>query len=382
MNLPILDRLGVLADVRKIGVPKHGADFTIGNSGDEEKVFYFANALGDSPTHAFEVRRSEFDHLLFERARRAGVNTHERTKVVGVSVLPNGSHEIESTDETGATQLWEARFLVDASGRDTLLSSRNGWKSRNSKHVSAALFSHFRCVRRRPGTDEGNISLYWFDHGWVWMIPLRDDIMSIGAVCRPEYLKTRKGSLDEFLVQSLSSISEVRERMTQASLAAPAQATGNFSYQSSRMSGPGFLMIGDAYAFIDPVFSSGVYLAMNSAEQGVSVAEAWLARDPVAYRRACRQFEKNIRRGLSVFSWFIYRFTSPAMSFLMSNPRNVFKVVQAVISMLAGDVFANRALRRRLIIFKTIYAISWSTRFKESLRYYRSKKTSVREAGN
>jgi flavin-dependent dehydrogenase len=381
MNLPILDRLGVLGEVRKIGVPKYGADFTVGNSGDEEKVFYFANALGNSPTQAFEVRRSEFDHLLFERARRAGVSIHEGTRVVGVTVLPNNSHEIESIDEKGTTQLWEARFLVDASGRDTVLSGRNGWKSRNSKHTSAALFGHFRSVERRAGTDAGNISLYWFEHGWIWMIPLQDDIMSVGAVCRPEYLKTRNGSLDDFLLQTLGGISEVRERMTQAALAMPAQATGNFSYQSDRMFGPGFLLIGDAYAFIDPVFSSGVYLAMNSAEQGVGVVEAWLSGNPAAYRKACRQFEKNVRQGLSVFSWFIYRFTSPAMSLLMSNPRNVLKVMQAVISMLAGDVFTNRALRRRLIIFKAIYAASWTLSFKESLRDYRLKKASVRESG-
>jgi flavin-dependent dehydrogenase len=212
------------------------------------------------------------------------------------------------------------------------------------------------------------------------MIPLKDDITSIGAVCRPEYLKTRAGSVDSFLLETLQGIPETGERMARAEAVMPAQATGNYSYTSDRMSGAGFLMIGDAYAFIDPVFSSGVYLAMTSAESGVDVAEAWLSGSPWAYKRACRRHSRKIRRGLSIFSWFIYRFTSPAMSKLMSNPRDVLQVVQAVISMLAGDVFSNGKVRRRLMIFKTIYAVSCLLSWRQSLGASRVKLASVRAA--
>ena len=139
----------------------------------------------------------------------------------------------------------------------------------------------------------------------------------------------------------------------------PAQATGNYSYLSDRMCGPGYIMIGDAYAFIDPVFSSGVYLAMYSAERGTRVAEAALSGNRENYRKACKQYQREIQKGISTFSWFIYRFTSPVMVNLMSNPRNTFRVAQAVVSMLAGDVFSNRHVRRRLIVFKTIYFVSW-----------------------
>jgi len=380
MNMPILERLGVMDQVKAIGVPKLGADFTIGNSGEQERTFYFRDALGESPPHALEVRRSEFDRTLFENARNTGATALEGMRVTRVTRLKDGSHDVLATDENGGKHAWNAGFLVDASGRDTFLSSANGWKTRNPRHASAAVFGHFRGVKRRPGEDQGNISLYWFEHGWIWMIPLKDDIMSVGAVCRPTYLKTRSGSLDEFLAETLSSIDETRERMTNAHAELPAQATGNYSYLSTRMSGPGYLMIGDAFAFIDPVFSSGVYLAMSSAERGISVAEAWLSGSRLKYALARWRYRRETRRGLSVFSWFIYRFTTPTMSSLISDPRNVLQVVHAVISMLAGDVYHNKRVRQRLLVFKTIYNVSWLLHWRESFADRRMRMASVKAA--
>ena len=378
MNLPILERLGVLDEIKTIGVPKLGADFTVGNSGAEQETFHFREALGESPEQAFEVRRSEFDHILFKNCKKAGVHALEGIKVNRVELTDQGSHKVEATDTEGEQHTWEARFLVDASGRDTFLSSTNGWKRPNRKHASAAVYGHFQGVKRRAGEDQGNISIYWFESGWIWMIPLQGDVMSIGAVCYPEHLKKRKGSLDEFLLDTLENQTETRQRMVGAQAVIKAQATGNYSYLSERMFGPGFLMIGDAFAFIDPVFSSGVYLAMHGAERGIPLAEAWLNGSRRSYRKACRQYQREIKRGLSNFSWFIYRFTSPVMSNLMSNPRNVMQVVQAVISMLAGDVFSNRNVRYRLLIFKAIYTVSWMLNWREANAFRKKRMASVR----
>jgi flavin-dependent dehydrogenase len=380
MNLPILERLGVIDQIRTIGVPKLGADFTVGNADASEQVFHFRNALGDSPPQAFEVRRSEFDRLLFENSRGVGVDAQEGIKVTKVTANTDGSHDVIAVDDAGEEHQWRARYLVDASGRDTFLSRANGWKMPNEKHASAAVFGHFRGVTRRPGEDQGNISIYWFEHGWIWMIPLQDDVVSIGAVCKPEYLRTRSNSLDDFLHEILQSLPETAERIAAATPEVPAQATGNYSYLSDRMSGPGFLMIGDSFAFIDPVFSSGVYLAMNSGERGVEVAEAWLSGSPWKYFLARRRFEKQTKRGIATFSWFIYRFTSPTMRDLMSNPRDVLQVVQGVVSMLAGDVYTNRAVRLRLLVFKTIFNISSLLHWRQSLAYQRTRRASIQAA--
>ena len=133
------------------------------------------------------------------------------------------------------------------------------------------------------------------------------------------------------------------------------RVTGNYSYTCSRMAGPGWVMVGDAYAFVDPVFSSGVYLAMHSGKQAAALVDDVL-RDPAREAR-CSALHARIRRGIRVFSWFIYRFNSPVMRNLFASPRNTWRVEEGVVSMLAGDVFDSAPVMRRLHLFKMIYAI-------------------------
>jgi len=355
MNLPIFERMDVLDEIGQIGIVKRGADFTLGNSGMAPQTFRFDMALGDSPGYSFEVRRSDFDALLFSKCKDSGVDARERVKVSAMGEIQDEYRLVEAVGPSGEKLSWRARYVVDASGRDTFMASNKGWKKRNPKHATAAIFGHFRGVSRRPADNAGNISVYWFNHGWVWMIPLPNDVMSIGMVCYPQHLKTRQGSLDQFLWQTLQGIGEARERLAGAEPVLEAQATGNYSYAARQAIGPGYVLIGDAFAFIDPVFSSGVYLAMSSAERAVILAESWLRGQKIRYRIESFAFKRRLNRGLSTFSWFIYRFTSPVMCDLLSNPRNVFQVAQAVMSMLAGDVYSKSTIRWRLLVFKVIY---------------------------
>ena len=188
-----------------------------------------------------------------------------------------------------------ARYLVDASGRDTFLAARLGIKRRNQKHTSAALYGHFRGARRNTGDAEGNIEIYWFAHGWMWFIPLGDGTTSVGAVCWPYYLKTRNTDPSAFFLQTLQSCPPMWERVKDATLIEPATATGNYSYSSDRMAGERYVMVGDAFAFVDPVFSSGVYLAMNSALFADGVVDGALADRPP--RRGLSRVRKERRRG-------------------------------------------------------------------------------------
>ena len=135
----------------------------------------------------------------------------------------------------------------------------------------------------------------------MWLIPLRDDVMSVGAVCFPEYLKQRQGDNENFLMRTLRDTPSVWARMHGAECIAPVHVTGNYSYTNARMTGPGWVMVGDAYAFIDPVFSSGVYLGMNSGEHAAGVVDGAL-RDPPSEARLQRAMEKRLRRGLKHFS--------------------------------------------------------------------------------
>ena len=378
MNLPILERLGVIDQVREIGVRKAGADFTVADSDTETHVFRFTQGLGLPRDHAFQVRRSEFDQLLFEHARANGVDARDGVRVKTIALGADGRPEkFQATAADGAKFSVRPRYVVDASGRDTFLGNKLKLKRKSNKHQSAAIFSHFRGVERRPGEDAGNVTVDRFEHGWYWLIPLRDDIMSVGAVCSPEYLKQRRSDNETFLMQTLNARGSVARRMRGAERVAPVHATGNYSYGCTRMSGPGWVMAGDAYAFIDPVFSSGVFLAMLSAEQATEVVDGAL-REPAREAALQKAMEKRFRRGLKHFSWFIHRFTSPVMKRLFSAPRNDFQLQQAVVSMLAGDVFDNPAVIRRLYMFRALYALNAIAIAPQALAGWRERRRRVR----
>jgi len=359
MNLEILDALGLSDQVAGIGVKKLGADFTSENRAGVYQTFLFSRSLGTSPGHAYEVRRSEFDQLLFENARSKGVDCMEATRVTSVERQPDGTFSVGASDKLGQNLTLRARYVVDASGRDCLLSSRNGWKTKNPRHASAALFGHFKDVPRRPGENQGNISIYWFKYGWIWMIPLAGDVMSVGVVAEPAHLKTRDTDPAQFLLQTIALCRDAHLRMKNAVQIGEVRATGNYSYLSRDIGDDGYLLIGDAYAFVDPVFSSGVYLAMSSAMRAQAPVEAWLAGNKAGYRKLKKRYRAEVDHAIRTFSWFIYRFTSPAMRNLFSNPHDLLGVERGVVSMLAGDVYANPAVLRRLWIFKVIYAIAW-----------------------
>jgi flavin-dependent dehydrogenase len=375
MNLPIFKRLGVLEAIEHIGVRKIGADFPA-PSPVGYNVFRFERALDPTWQHAFQVRRDEFDRLLIDNAAASSVQAFEGHRVTSVDFDSDG---ITAHGQSDAGQPFRvrARYLIDASGRDTLLGKQLRIKRRNGQHQSAALFAHFRGVERRPGTDAGNISIYRFEHGWVWLIPLRDGITSVGAVCWPDYLKQRHTDPSGFLLATLRTIPELSRRMQDAEIVGHLHATGNYSYECSRMCGPRWIMAGDSFAFVDPIFSSGVYLAMHAAERAAEVVHGAL-RDPSAERTLQRDYRREIVRGLSTLSWFICRFTSPAMRKLFANPRNNWQLEQAMISMLAGDVFRDNGVQWRLRVFKLIYWLTALGDWHEQVRAYRFRRGQVR----
>ena len=365
MNLPILDRLGVLEQVRGIGVTKYAAEFSPGEAGAPMQAIRFAEAMDKGHPYAFQVRRSEFDEILFRNCADQGTAVHEGVKVRNVAFRSGQTHLVHTVDADGRERTWEARFVVDASGRDTFLSRKNGLKQKNDRHQSAAIFGHFDNVTRHTGNDEGNISIYWFEHGWFWMIPLRGGVMSVGAVCWPEYLKTRRTSPEQFLWQTIALCPQVAQRMRTATLNGPA-----------RMCGEGYILVGDAFAFIDPIFSTGVYLAMNSAVLGSEAVDAYL-RNPASAQKAFRTFERRVRHGINTVSWFIYRFTTPAMQELFMAPRNTFRMREAIVSLLAGDVFRRTPLGVPLALFKLIYYATSGARLSRSWASYTRRRQNV-----
>ena len=380
-TLPILKQLGVLPDVEKIGIVKYGAEMVSHRYG-RTQMFYFSKALDESQPYAFEVKRSEFDAILLKNAVAKGAQVHEGIRAERVEFRPGTTSIVHAHNKAGSPMAWETKFVVDASGRDTFLSAQLGGKQRSQTHNSAAIFGHFEGVGRLPGKDEGNITVGWLDHGWCWLIPFKDGTTSVGVVCWPDYIKSCTTPLDQFFLNTLRQSPTIAKRMSQATLLTPVYAAANFSYRRETMSGDGYLMVGDAFAFIDPVFSSGVHLALNSAVLGAKVVEAHLRHSP-DYAQRLREFERMVRRAINTFSWFIHRFTQPAFQSLFVSTNRPPKIERAVLSLLAGDVYEQRRARFPLFLFKvcyyTVFMLNWKENWAVSRRRKLGTSTTVTE---
>ncbi len=355
MSMPIFDALGVREAVERLGVIKRGADFP---SGDEDgyQVFSFGRSLNPTWPYAVQIRRADLDRTLFEAAQRAGVTTLENTLAEEVRFLDEAV-EVLVRNARGERVSYQARYLVDASGRDTLLGRLLRLKQPNRRHRSAALYAHFSGVTRRGGEDAGNISIYPAADGWVWIIPLSNGITSIGLVCGPSTLRNRGGDNEGFLRRMLLSNAQLARRITDARIVGNLQATGNYSYQCTEWAGPRWVMVGDAAAFVDPVFSSGVHLALQSATNAATLVHHAL-EEPARERALQRRYVGNQRAAVRRISWFIERFNTPAMWRLFSNPKNRWRLEETVISVLAGDFYRNDGIVWRLRVFKLIYALT------------------------
>lgn len=378
LNLPLFERLGVHEEIRRIGMPKYGAEF-VSPWHDKAITFDFANAWDKSLATAYQVRRSEFDRILFSNAARRGAQTIEGCRITGVDFQDDGATATARHDD-GREEQWQTRFIVDASGRDTFLANKLGIKRRNRKHNSAAIFGHFSGAKRLPGKAAGNITVFWFEHGWFWFIPLADGATSVGAVCWPYYMKSREREPRQFLLDTIALCPPLAERLSAATLISPVTATGNYSYAAERAKGRNYVMLGDAFAFIDPVFSTGVFIAMHSAFVAADAIETCLD-NPRRAAAALRTFDASMRRGPAVFSWYIYRVTTPSLRHMFMNPLNRFRVQEALLSVLAGDIFRGIPTGPSLLAFKTLYYFHSVAHLKNSLMAWRNRKRAIQDRG-
>jgi flavin-dependent dehydrogenase len=355
-NLRVFDRLRLRDELARIGVFKPGAAFVSDEHDSKHMAFPFAEATNRDYTHSYQVKRAEFDEMLFRNAAARGAETHEGMRVTEVALDAANGSRVTAEDGEGKARSWRARFVVDASGRDTFFANRLGTKKRNGRNNTAALFGHFKGVATRDGSaeEDGYIGIHLFEHGWFWFIPLRGGIMSVGLVSNPEFFKRRRGSLEQFLREAIALCPSAAVRTRDAELVMPVQATGNYSYRSDVMAGEGWLMVGDAFAFIDPVFSSGVCLAMASGELAADAIHTWLD-DRAAAAPALRRFQRKVRGAIGSLSWLIYRINDPAMRDMFMAPSNRFKMREGLVSMLAGDVHRNPHFRLPVLAFKACY---------------------------
>jgi flavin-dependent dehydrogenase len=213
------------------------------------------------------------------------------------------------------------------------------------------------------------------------LIPLADGATSVGVVTWPHYLKTRKKrSLEQFFRETIALCAPLNEKMVNARLISPVEATGNYSYSCDRTHGSNYLLLGDAYAFIDPVFSSGVMLAMQSGFVGAETVDTALRR-PHRKAAALRNYDRSMRLGPKYFSWFIYRITNPTLRDMFMGPRPVFRMKEALLSVLAGDIYGSTPFRGPLRIFKGIYYLISAFNIRRTIDAWRTRRFRLRQLG-
>ena len=374
-SLPFLKQLGVFEEVERIGLQKFGAEL-VSPYHDEPVTLYFAGAMDKSHPYAYQVRRSEFDEILFKNCQKKGAHIREGHEAKVVDFSNPSRVTIQGKNAEGMPVSQQTRYVVDATGRQAFLANQLHTKQRNLEHNSVSVFGHFEGVVRHSGAEEGNLTICWFEHGWFWIIPLPDGVTSVGMVCWPSYLKSRNSDLEEFFWQTVHSSPAMIDRMKNANVVMPIVATGNYSYQSSVMTGSQYMLVGDAFSFIDPILSSGVHLALHSGIRGAEVVDAYLHGHAQAEQKA-KDFEAAVKHALKTYSWFIYRITQPAFRNLAMAPKNWFRMHEAISSILSGDVFGTTPVKIPIFIFKGFYYLMAMLDLKANLVQYRRRKYAV-----
>ncbi|MGU7776297.1 NAD(P)/FAD-dependent oxidoreductase, partial [Burkholderia sp. MR1-5-21] len=355
-NLDIFERLGVLDQVREIGVHKPGAEFVSDRTG-RSCAFPFENALNRDRTHAWQVRRADLDALLFRHAVARGAECFERTRVTQVKLDDaGGRHVVSAQDESGGTREWHPRYVLDASGRDTFLASRMKVKTSNKYNNTAAVYAHFTGVERREGELAGYISIHLAEDGWFWLIPLPGDTMSIGFVGNQSAWKARKGTPTDLLTERIASSPTVAARAQGAQRVSDVYSTANYSYRAREGNGNGFLMIGDAYGFVDPMFSTGVLMAMIGGELGAEAAHVWLD-DPTRGKKLAQAANQELSEAMDRISWLIYRVNDPVMRTLFMAPSNRLWMRDGIVNLLAGNLRGSWRAALPVMCFKVVYHV-------------------------
>jgi len=341
--LPILDRLGARELIENHGfIVKHGATFHDQESAAEQG-FYFLEGK-PWPPYTFQVPRAEFDTLLLDHARKQGVAVYQPASVESVAFDREG---VTLTSSPGGVQTTRARFLVDASGRDSFLASRTGRRERIPNLGKVALFAHYRGATRAPGREEGNIRIYVFADGWFWWIPFSGDVTSVGCVMHARSVQGREGSLEALFENMVGRCRRVAAGLAGATRITAIHPVANFSYVNSPVVGDRFLCVGDSVAFVDPIFSGGVFIAMRSGELAAE-AIARAVRENRFEAARFRPYERAVWRGLTPFFRMIHKYYEPAFFELFLTPSNRYGIADAVLSMLAGGFFQRIPWRARV----------------------------------
>jgi geranylgeranyl reductase family protein len=331
-NNDLLDRLGVTPRLEEGEFhPKYGAEF-VTSDGKISFTFRFDRNLPAEYHRTFQVRRSEFDLLLLRNAAEQGVEVREETSVASVQLDDPKRAAVQLAN--GETI--DARFVVDASGYGSIVGQKFGRKSEIEALKKVAFFAHYRNVPRDSGRDAGNTIIVVLRDAWFWLIPVTADVMSVGLVVERDHFVKCGLQPEQILDRTICETPWMAERMHDAERVTQVYARKDFSYAMQKMVGPNFALVGDAAGFIDPIFSTGVFLAMKGADVAATAVEQRLRGGSM---RLLRKYERSINGALNRYFRFIENFYRREFLEVFMQPQNKFGLLQAIVGVLAGNIF-------------------------------------------
>jgi flavin-dependent dehydrogenase len=331
----VLKASGAWDFVEKAGfMPKFGAEFCAGN-GSKSRSIWFSKGLIPGYGQTFQVERSKFDHLLLKHAQNCGCVSREGAKVESVAFDEDGVDIAYKMND--ASHQVRSRWIVDASGRDTFLGKYLGLP-KDSLNIPKriATFAHFKKTFRHEGDEAGHITVVRMKGGWFWLIPLDAEKTSVGMVQELEPLKQSGITPENSFQEAIRNSSELQSRMEHAEQVSDFYTTSNYCYNYRVLAGPRMLMVGDSGGFIDPIFSSGVMVAVKSGQIAAELISGVSKSGASFSQRQQRKFTKEVQNLRDAFSKMILNYYYEHGFEVFIHPQSRFKVVEAVNSLLAG----------------------------------------------
>jgi flavin-dependent dehydrogenase len=334
-------RMGLLEKLKESPfVRKYSVQFA-NPAGRESRPFYFFEANHHESAVTWQVTRSQFDLMLIEHAAEQGATVYQETQIKRVLFDGDRARGVEARMFDSSLQQFQAPVVVDATGQTAMLSNKFGWRVRDPKLKKAVLYSYFKGAHREPDLNGGATLVLRTpqgSNGWFWYIPLENDITSVGVVADPEYLVQGRGQdLARIFHEEIEKVESCRRRVEGATRTDKIYSIVDYSYRSRNFAGDGFILIGDAYGFLDPIYSSGVLLALKMAELAAdSIHDAFHHNDFSGARLG--QFQAKLDNGIESMRKLVYAFYNEGFSFAEFLQKYPDQRVN-IITLLMGDVF-------------------------------------------
>lgn len=311
-----LQRLGLIDAMRQSAfVKKYSAQF-VSRSGKASQPFYFSTRYSPEVAQTWQVLRSEFDLMLLNNARAKGVEVREETSVIELLKEDGRVVGVRAQTKDGADLEFRAPMTIDASGRDAFSAVRHNWRLPDPKLRKVAVWTYYKGAKRDPGIDAGATTVaYVPEKGWFWYIPQHNDMVSVGVVGEGSYL-TRGGVKDpaQIFNREVEQNLWIKDHLSTGTQTGPYRLTGEYSFHSRHCGTDGLLLVGDAFSFLDPIFSSGVMLALKSGVlAGDAVHEALIEADFSPARFA--EYARVLREGIENMRKLVYAFYDLDFSF-------------------------------------------------------------------